>query len=31
VHGMRVLNLVEEPPARAAIPLTAKKERAESS
>jgi hypothetical protein len=31
VHGMRVLNLVEEPPARAAIPLTPEKERAESS
>lgn len=29
VHGMRVLNLVEEPPARAAIPLTPEKERAE--
>jgi uncharacterized membrane protein len=29
VHGMRVLNLVEEPPERAATPLTPEKERAE--
>jgi uncharacterized membrane protein len=30
VHGMRVLNLVEEPATRAAMPLTEEKERAES-
>ena len=31
VHGMRVLNLVDEPAARAATPLTPEKERAASS
>jgi uncharacterized membrane protein len=31
VHGMRVLNLVEEPPQRAAAPLTPEKERAEEA
>jgi uncharacterized membrane protein len=30
VHGMRVLNLAEEPAARAAAPLTEEKERAEA-
>jgi uncharacterized membrane protein len=30
VHGMRVLNLVDEPPARAAMPVAEEKERAAS-